>query len=99
MYQLLDCHGIFYIIVPLKKNNNREFASHLTVQTFEDQKFVLVGQKENKGYIYHGQDYVITYSEHCLFTGDLKTPPLIGEEEYFKVISYDLNHLGHKKRI
>ena len=97
----LSLIGILYIILynkGTKKYYNIENpATHLNIQVFDDQKFVLVSQKNSEGYIYFGQDYVTTFSEHSLFTGDLKTPPLIGEEEFFKVISYSLNHLGQKK--
>ena len=75
---------------------DNEPASNLTIQTFDDQKFVLVSQKKKKGYIYYGQDYITTFSEHSLFTGSLKTPRPIGKEEFYKVTSYDLNHLGKK---
>lgn len=75
---------------------DNEPASNLTIQTFDDQKFVLVSQKTKKGYIYYGQDYITTFSEHSLFTGKLKKPRSIGKEEFYKVTSYDLNHLGKK---
>lgn len=89
--------GHSYLESNSAKYNDENPATHLNIQVFDDQKFVLVSQKNSEGYIYFGQDYVTTFSEHSLFTGDLKTPPLIGEEEFFKVISYSLNHLGQKK--
>lgn len=91
--------GHSYLESNSAKYNDENPATHLNIQVFDDQKFVLVSQKNSEGYIYFGQDYVTTFSEHSLFTGDLKTPPLIGEEEFFKVISYSLNHLGQKKNL
>jgi len=88
--------GHSYLESNSKSYYDNEPASNLTIQTFDDQKFVLVSQKTKKGYIYYGQDYITTFSEHSLFTGKLKTPRPIGKEEFYKVTSYDLNHLGKK---
>lgn len=63
-----------------------------SIQVFDDQKFVMVSQKGRYGIrVFYGQDYVATVSEKTLYTGNMKTPPKIGDEEYFKIITYDLN--------
>ena len=71
-----------------------------SIQLFEDNKFVLVAveAKKNRGKIYYGQNYISTLEVHSLETEETETSPPIGKEEYYKIISYDLNSSDLSKK-
>ncbi len=64
-----------------------------SIQLFDNNKFVLVAvdEKNNRADIYYGQNYVSTIAVHSWRIGEVKNSPPIGKEEYYKIISYDLN--------
>ena len=59
---------------------------------------VAVGEKDNYGHIYYGQNYVSTIAVHSWRIGEVKNSPPIGKEEYYKIISYDLNSSNLSKK-
>ncbi|KXT71126.1 hypothetical protein [Streptococcus cristatus] len=88
-----------YLKATEKIYSDRTPASIDSIQVFDDQKFVLVGMKNHKGgNIYYGQNFVTTVAEHTLYTGNMERPAPIGKEEYYRVISYDLNSPDMKKK-
>ncbi|MBP2621631.1 hypothetical protein ACVRXQ_11140 [Streptococcus panodentis] len=88
-----------YLKATEKIYSDRTPASIDSIQVFDDQKFVLVGVKNHEGGgIFYGQDYVTTVAEHTLYTGNMERPAPIGKEEYYRVISYDLNSPDMKKK-
>ena len=54
--------------------------------------------KKNRGKIYYGQNYISTLEVHSLKTEETETAPPIGKEEYYKIISYDLNSSNLSKK-
>ncbi|MBP2621630.1 hypothetical protein ACVRXQ_11135 [Streptococcus panodentis] len=88
-----------YLKATEKIYSDRTPASIDSIQVFDDQKFVLVGMKNHKGgNIYYGQNFVTTVAEHSLYTGNMERPAPIGKEEYYRVISYDLNSPVKEKK-
>ena len=88
----------------LRENSKTYFEEKATefksIQLFEDNKFVLVAveAKKNRGKIYYGQNYISTLEVHSLETEETETSPPIGKEEYYKIISYDLNSSNLSKK-
>ena len=79
---------------------NRQETKFKSIQLFDNNKFVLVavGEKDNYGHIYYGQNYVSTIAVHSWRIGEVKNSPPIGKEEYYKIISYDLNSPNLSKK-
>lgn len=71
-----------------------------SIQLFDNNKFVLVAvdEKENRADIYYGQNYVSTIAVHSWRIGEVKNSPPIGKEEYYKIISYNLNSPNLSKK-
>ena len=71
-----------------------------SIQLFDNNKFVLVAvdEKENRADIYYGQNYVSTIAVHSWRIGEVKNSPPIGKEEYYKIISYNLNSSNLSKK-
>lgn len=61
------------------------------IQLFDNDKFVFVAVDNYlDGVILFGQNYVTTFSSHTLYTGNFEKIPPIGNEEYYQIISYDI---------
>ena len=71
-----------------------------SIQLFDNNKFVLVavGEKDNYGHIYYGQNHVSTIAVHSWRIGEVRNSPPIGKEEYYKIISYNLNSPNLSKK-
>ena len=84
---------LWVIRINTKVYVNRQETKFKSIQLFDNNKFVLVavGEKDNYGHIYYGQNYVSTIAVHSWRIGEVKNSPPIGKEEYYKIISYDLN--------
>ena len=68
-----------------------------TIHVFDDNKFVFVVQKDGIGGIAFGQDYVSVLDVHqkeineSMIDREKNGSPKIAKDEYFNIISYDLN--------
>lgn len=68
-----------------------------TIHLFEDNKFVFVAQKDGIGGIAFGQDYISVLDVHqkeinqSMIDREKNGSPKIAKDEYFNIISYDLN--------
>lgn len=75
-----------------------------TIQVFNDNKFVFVAQSGKSGGLEYGQDFITEIIGHQLEYKDLswyekaEEAPLIRDEEYFKVIAYNLNNSDYKAK-
>ena len=71
-----------------------------TIHLFDDNKFVFVAQKDGIGGIAFGQDYVSVLDVHqkeineSMIDREKNGSPKIAKDEYFNIISYDLNVSG-----
>ena len=71
-----------------------------TIHVFDDNKFVFVVQKDGIGGIAFGQDYVSVLDVHqkeineSMIDREKNGSPKIAKDEYFNIISYDLNVSG-----
>lgn len=71
-----------------------------TIYVFDDNKFVFVVQKDGIGGIAFGQDYVSVLDVHqkeinqSMIDREKNGSPKIAKDEYFNIISYDLNVSG-----
>ena len=71
-----------------------------TIHVFDDNKFVFVVQKDGIGGIAFGQDYVSVLDVHqkeineSMIDREKNGSPKIAKDEYFNIISYDLNASG-----
>lgn len=71
-----------------------------TIHVFDDNKFVFVVQKDGIGGIAFGQDYVSVLNVHqkeineSMIDREKNGSPKIAKDEYFNIISYDLNVSG-----
>ena len=71
-----------------------------TIHVFDDNKFVFVVQKDGIGGIAFGQDYVSVLDVHqkeineSMIDREKNGSPKIAKDEYFNIISYDLNAAG-----
>ena len=71
-----------------------------TIHVFDDNKFVFVVQKDGIGGIAFGQDYVSVLDVHqkeineSMIDREKNGSPKIATDEYFNIISYDLNVSG-----
>lgn len=91
---------LWVIRINTKVYINRQETKFKSIQLFDNNKFVLVavGEKDNYGHIYYGQNYVSTIAVHSWRIGEVKNSPPIGKEEYYKIISYDLNSSNLSKK-
>ena len=72
-----------------------------SIQLFDNEKFVLVGVKnaeKSPTHIYYGQNFVSTIESHTLDAEINKSSPSLGDEEYYKLISYNLNSPDIEKK-
>ena len=61
------------------------------IKLLDNDKFVFVAVDNYlDGVILFGQNYVTTFSSHTLYTGNFEKIPPIGNEEYYQIISYDI---------
>lgn len=92
--------SLWVIGINTKVYINRQETKFKSIQLFDNNKFVLVavGEKDNYGHIYYGQNYVSTIAVHSWRIGEVKNSPPIGKEEYYKIISYDLNSPNLSKK-
>jgi len=71
-----------------------------TIHVFDDNKFVFVAQKDGIGGIAFGQDYISVLDVHqkeinqSMIDREKNGSPKIAKDEYFNIISYDLNATG-----
>ena len=71
-----------------------------TIHVFDDNKFVFVAQKDGLGGIAFGQDYISVLDVHqkqineSMIDREKNGSPKIAKDEYFNIISYDLNAAG-----
>lgn len=71
-----------------------------TIHVFDDNKFVFVAQKDGLGGIAFGQDYISVLDVHqkqineSMIDREKNGSPKIAKDEYFNIISYDLNASG-----
>lgn len=70
-----------------------------TIHVFDDNKFVFVAQKDGLGGIAFGQDYISVFDVHqkqINISRDKEqiVSPKMAKDEYFNIISYDLNAAG-----
>lgn len=71
-----------------------------TIHLFDDNKFVFVAQKDGIGGIAFGQDYISVLDVHqkeinqSMIDREKNGSPKIAKDEYFNIISYDLNATG-----
>ena len=71
-----------------------------TIHVFDDKKFVFVAQKDGLGGIAFGQDYISVLDVHqkqineSMIDREKNGSPKIAKDEYFNIISYDLNAAG-----
>ena len=71
-----------------------------TIHLFDDNKFVFVAQKDGIGGIAFGQDYISVLDVHqkeinqSMIDREKNGSPKIAKDEYFNIISYDLNAAG-----
>lgn len=71
-----------------------------TIHLFDDNKFVFVAQKDGIGGIAFGQDYISVLDVHqkeinqSMIDREKNGSPKIAKDEYFNIISYDLNASG-----
>ena len=91
---------LWVIRINTKVYVNRQETKFKSIQLFDNNKFVLVavGEKDNYGHIYYGQNYVSTIAVHSWRIGEVKNSPPIGKEEYYKIISYNLNSPDIEKK-
>ena len=74
------------------------------IHVFDDSKFVFVAQNDSIGGLSFGQDYIATMDAHQIeFKDTILKPatgpaPVIGKEEYFKVIAYELNNPSYQAK-
>lgn len=85
--------SLWIIKTNTKNYINRQETKFKSIQLFDNNKFVLVavGEKDNYGHIYYGQNYVSTIAVHSLVLKSGQESPPIGKDEFYKIISYDLN--------
>ena len=86
--------------------NNSEVVKYVdvkfekpTIHVFDDNKFVFVAQKDGFGGIAFGQDYISVFDVHqkqINISRDKEqiVSPKMVKDEYFNIISYDLNAAG-----
>lgn len=87
--------------------NNSEIVKYVdaktekpTIHVFDDNKFVFVVQKDGIGGIAFGQDYISVLDVHqkeinqSMIDREKNGSPKISKDEYFNIISYDLNASG-----
>lgn len=61
------------------------------IKLLDNDKFVFVAVDNYlDGVVLFGQNYVTTFSSHTLYTGNFEKIPPIGNEEYYQIISYDI---------
>ena len=84
---------LWVIRINTKVYVNRQETKFKSIQLFDNNKFVLVavGEKDNYGHIYYGQNYVSTIAVHSLDVKSGQESPPIEKDEFYKIISYDLN--------
>ena len=84
------------IFMRLKKSSEKIYIDDMPskirkIQLFDNDKFVFVAVNNYlDGVVLYGENYVTTVSSHTLYTGNLEKIPPIGNEEYYQIISYDI---------
>ena len=107
---LLVSIGSFYMWKQVQKHgkNNQQGTKQKyvdaktekpTIHVFDDNKFVFVAQKDGFGGIAFGQDYISVFDVHqkqINISRDKEqiVSPKMAKDEYFNIISYDLNAAG-----
>lgn len=80
----------------LKKSSEKIYIDDMPskirkIQLFDNDKFVFVAVNNYlDGVVLCGENYVTSISSHTLYTGNFEKIPPIGNEEYYQIISYDI---------
>lgn len=84
---------------PAKIYDDSADSKFTSIQLFDNQKYVLLTTKDENTIIsFYGQNYVVTVKQHTLYVGNENESPKIGEEEYFKITTYNLNTPNLEKK-
>ena len=84
------------IFMRLKKSSEKIYSDDMPskirkIQLFDNDKFVFVAVNNYlDGVVLCGENYVTSVSSHTLYTGNFEKIPPIGNEEYYQIISYDI---------
>ncbi|MFC3920559.1 hypothetical protein [Streptococcus lactarius] len=84
------------IFMRLKKSSEKIYIDDMPskirkIQLFDNDKFVFVAVNNYlDGVVLCGENYVTSVSSHTLYTGNFEKIPPIGNEEYYQIISYDI---------
>lgn len=84
------------IFMRLKKSSEKIYIDDMPskirkIQLFDNDKFVFVAVNNYlDGVVLCGENYVTFVSSHTLYTGNFEKIPPIGNEEYYQIISYDI---------
>lgn len=84
------------IFMRLKKSSEKIYSDDIPskirkIQLFDKDKFVFVAVNNySDGVVLYGENYVTTVSSNTLYTGNYEKIPPIGNEEYYQIISYDI---------